>query len=106
MSVVVPVEELAAALVDYPWGYLVTVGNEHRSHVLAIPTDFHDGALHLRGGRSAMANVAAHPNVTMVFPHPAAGGYSLIVDGVATVDGQYVAVSPQHAILHRPAISE
>jgi hypothetical protein len=29
----------------------------------------------------------------------------LIVDGVAAIDGDELAITPQHAILHRPAIS-
>lgn len=105
MSIIVPIDELAEALAPYPWGYLLTVGEAQRTHALAVPTDFRDGALHLRGGRSSLANAAAEPQVTMVFPHPAPGGYSLIVDGVASSDGEALAIAPQHAILHRPAIA-
>ena len=32
-----------------------------------------------------------------------AGGYSLLVDGTATVDGSPITVAPTKAILHRPA---
>ncbi|MEQ1701260.1 MAG: pyridoxamine 5'-phosphate oxidase family protein [Ilumatobacteraceae bacterium] len=105
MSIIVPIEELAEALAPYPWGYLLTVGETRRSHALAVPTDFRDGALHLRGGRSSLSNAATEPQVTMVFPHPAPGGFSLIVDGIAQVDGDQLSIAPQHAILHRPAIS-
>ena len=105
MSIIVPIEELAEALAPYPWGYLLTVGEAHRTHALAVPTDFRDGALHLRGGRSSLSNAATEPQVTMLFPHPAPGGYSLIVDGAALIIGDELTISPQHAILHRPAIS-
>ena len=39
----------------------------------------------------------------MVFPHPTAGEYSLILDGVAVVDtvvGDAVAFTPSYAVLH------
>lgn len=105
MSIIVPIPELAEALARYPWGYCLTVGEAQRSHALAVPTDFREGALHLRGGRTSLANAAAQPQVTMVFPHPAPGGYSLIVDGVAQIVGDELTITPQHAILHRPAIA-
>ncbi len=105
MSIVVALDGLAGALAPYPWGYLLTVDDTQRTHTLAVPTDLSDGALHVHAGRSSLANATARPVVTMVFPHPQPGGMSLIVDGVATVAGEFVTVTPQHAILHRPAIA-
>lgn len=104
MSIVVALDQLTAALEPYPWGYLLTVGDNQRTHTLAVPTELRDGALVALGGRSSLANAAARPHVTMLFPHPQPGGMSLIVDGVAAVDGDVLTVTPQHAILHRPAI--
>ncbi len=109
MSIPVPLEELPATLAGYPWGYLVTVGDDLRAHSLAVPTDWRDGSLVMAAGRSTRANVAARPDVTMVFPHPQAGEYSLILDGRAAEHpdesgGSLLVFTPSHAILHRPAL--
>lgn len=106
MSIPVPLTELATALAPYPWGYLVTVRDDLRAHSLAVPTDLRAGVLHADGGRTTCANIAQRPEVTMVFPHPSPGEYTLIVDGTAevTAAGSVVMV-PTSAILHRPAIS-
>ena len=109
MSVPVALDDLGATLASYPWGYFVTVGDNLRAHSLAVPTLFRDGALHASVGRSTLANVTARPDVTMVFPHPTAGQYSLILDGVAMVAdtdvGDAVVFTPSFAVLHRPAIA-
>ncbi|MGB8861496.1 MAG: hypothetical protein WCC60_19735, partial [Ilumatobacteraceae bacterium] len=105
MSIPVPLDDLAATLAAYPWGYLVTVGDEVRAHLLAVPTDLRDGVLHASAGRSTRANLAVRPEATMVFPHPTAGGYSLLLDGTALVAGDAVTFTPLHAILHRPALT-
>jgi len=106
MSIPVPVSELATALAPYPWGYLVTVRDDFRAHSLAVPTDLRDGVLHADGGRTTCANIAARPEVTMVFPHPTPGEYTLIVDGTAHVSAAgAVSMVPTAAILHRPALA-
>jgi len=106
MSIPVPVTELATALAPYPWGYLMTVRDDLRAQCLAVPTDLRDGVLHAEGGRSTNANLAARPEVTMVFPHPSPGEYTLIVDGTALVTpAGMVELRPTAAILHRPAVA-
>lgn len=104
MSIPVPLAELGTTLVAYPWGYLITVGDDMRAHSLAVPTNYDGSSLRAAGGRTARANIVPRPDVTMVFPHPTAGEYSLIVDGIAARDGDDVVVTPSHAVLHRPAI--
>ncbi len=107
MSIPVALDDLGATLASYPWGFFVTVGDDLRAHSLAVPTRFHDGALHASVGRSTLANITARPDVTMVFPHLEAGEYSLILDGVAVADtnfGDDVVFTPSFAVLHRPAI--
>ena len=104
MSIPVPLAELGSALAAYPWGYLVTVGDDMRAHSLAVPTNFDGSSMRAAGGRTARRNIVSRPNVTMVFPHPAAGEYSLIVDGTASADGDDLVVVPSHAVLHRPAL--
>jgi hypothetical protein len=103
MSIPVTLDDLEATLAAYPWGYLVTVSDDLRAHTLAVPTKFSDGSLRALGGRSSRHNITARPDVTMVFPHPTAGEFSLIVDGTASQDGDDVVIVVSHAVLHRPA---
>ena len=105
MSIAVALADLAATVADYPWGYLVSVTEEPRGHTLAVPTRFADGVFTLAAGTGTRANVAARPKATMVFPPADGTGYSLIVDGDATVVGEQITFTPTNAILHRPAIS-
>jgi len=42
--------------------------------------------------------------VTLIWPEPAGGAYSLLVDGDAAVDGTDVVVTPVKAVLHRVAV--
>ena len=109
MSIEVPIDQLFDEIGSWGFGYLVTVSADHRSHLLALrPTVIGEGdARCLRfdaGGGRACRNAADRPSVSMVFP-PAehADGYSLVVDGRATVDEQFVDVRPAWAVLHRPA---
>ena len=105
MSIPVPLNDLGEALAAYPWGYLVTVGDDMRAHSLAVPTNYDGSSLRAGGGRTARHNIVLRPEVTMVFPHPTAGDYSLIVDGSASQEGDDVIVVPSYAVLHRPAIA-
>jgi hypothetical protein len=105
VSIPVTIEGIGDALVDYAWGYLTTVGDDQRSHSLAVPTVFRDGVFVIDPGKSARRNVASRPLVSLVFPHPAPGGFSLIIDGEAELQGDTLVVRPSNAILHRPAIA-
>lgn len=106
MSIPVTIDSLTAVLADYPWGFLTTVGDDQRSHSLAVPTVYRDGVFVIDAGKTSRRNVAVRSNVSLVFPHASAGGYSLIVDGevVHSLDGEPIRVRPDNAILHRPAI--
>lgn len=106
MSIAVDIADLPEVLLGYPWGYFATVGDDGRAHLLAVPTDWREGALHLDAGRSSRANATARPNVTFSFPGADGTGYSLIVDGVAEVRDDHVAVTPTWAVLHRPALRD
>jgi hypothetical protein len=106
MSIAVDIAELPEALLGYPWGYFTTVGDDGRAHLLAVPTDWRDGALHLDVGRGSRANATVRPHVTLAFPGADGMGYSLIVDGVAEVRDEHVTVTPTWAVLHRPALRD
>jgi len=109
MSIEVPIDRLFGEIDRWGFGYLVTVSDDERSHLLALrPSVVGEGdARRLcfdAGGGRACRNAAVRPNVSMVFP-PAehSDGYSLVVDGEATVDDRLVVVRPTWAVLHRPA---
>ncbi len=104
MSMKVELAELSERLREYGFAYLVTVGDESRVHVLAVMPEVAAGEILIGGiGKHSIANATAFPDVTLVWPPLADGGYSLIVDGTATVGDSALTVAPAKAILHRPA---
>ncbi len=104
MSVKVDLEELSATLANYGWAYLVTVSDNAKAHVLAVSPTLSPGGLSVAGvGRHSQANATTNPNVTLAYPPTEAGGYTLLVDGTATVANDTIIVAPTKAILHRPA---
>jgi hypothetical protein len=106
MSLKVELGELATTLADFDVAYLVTVSDEGRSHVLSVWAEPTDAGLVVEGvGRHTQENAAVHPDVTLVFPPLESGGYTLLVDGRASVDGTTVTIAPTKAILHRAAVS-
>ena len=104
MSIAVPLEDLAAKLVDFPWGYLVTVRDDGRAQSLAVPTQYVDGVLVATVGRRTAENAVARPALTLMFPGPSGTDYSLIVDGDAKVFDDHVEITPTWAVMHRPAL--
>ncbi|MFZ4810967.1 MAG: pyridoxamine 5'-phosphate oxidase family protein [Ilumatobacteraceae bacterium] len=104
MSIRVAIEELEQALAEYPWGYVLTVSDDGRAHVLAVPTHYVDGVLVAPIGRSTTVNVSERPDVSMLFPPASGTGYSLIVDGTATIVDGDLHLDPVTAVRHRPAL--
>jgi hypothetical protein len=116
----VDLKRLAAALTDYPFAYLITVDDGYRVHTVTVEPTLRDlpesadgsGALldiGLIGGRTR-ANLVQRRDVTLLWPPPEPGGYSLIVDGHAQVsedgaDSVRCRVVPTRALLHREADS-
>jgi hypothetical protein len=114
----VDLARLAAALPDYPFAYLITVDDDYRVHTVTVEPelcDLPDGPdgrravidVGLIGGRTC-ENLAQRSDVTLLWPPPEPGGYSLIVDGRAeTTDSDSatarLAVVPSRALLHRDA---
>jgi hypothetical protein len=117
----VDVKRLAAALPDYPFGYLITVDDGYRVHTVTVEPrlrelpDGPDGPegpkalidVGLIGGRTR-ENLADRRDVTLLWPPPEPGGYSLIVDGTAEVtdaddEAVRLRVVPTRALLHREA---
>jgi hypothetical protein len=104
-------ERLAAALPDFPFAYLVTVDDEYRVHTVTVEPTLRGAVLDVGviGGRTR-ANLAQRHDVTLLWPPPEPGGYSLIVDGHADVSDEGAetvrcGVVPTRALLHREADS-
>lgn len=103
MSIPVEVERLADTLADFDAGYLLSTV-DGRVKAVSVVLTHADGALRVAApGRGSLANVRANPVVTLLLPPRAAPGYSLLVDGTATVDGEDVVVVATSAVLHKPA---
>lgn len=109
MSIEVPIAELFDEVTRWDFCYLLTVSDDQRPHLLALrPTVVEGGSDRIlrfdAGGGRAWQNAAERPEVTLVFPPVEhSDGMSLVVDGVAGTDGQFVDVSPSWAVLHRRA---
>ncbi len=104
MSVKVDLDELASHLQHYNFAYLMTVGDDLRAHAVAVRPTLDGASVDVRGlGRRTRSNLEARPDISLVWPPFEHGGYSLIVDGRATLTEHGVSVEPAHAVLHRPA---
>jgi hypothetical protein len=104
MSVKVDLDQLAEALTDFTFAYLITVGDDYRVHTVAVDAVLTNGLLDVGTvGRSTSRNAAAHPDVTIVWPPRETGGYTLIVDGRAEIADGGLAILPASAVLHRKA---
>ena len=110
MSIGVALDELRATLDGLERApYLVTVGDDARPHVVAVPWRWRDDELELPAGNRSVANAAVRRDVTLLWAPNDAGGYTLIVDavvlqteGTGTGDN-LIRVRPTKAVLHRPA---
>ncbi|GAA3533555.1 pyridoxamine 5'-phosphate oxidase family protein [Nocardioides daeguensis] len=104
MSIPVDPADLRQALADFDSGYLLTTSSPQVKVVTVDPVAAGDGSLRIAGpGRGTLRNLAENPTVTVVFWPRERHGYTLLVDGSATVDGEDVVVTATAAVLHRPA---
>ena len=103
MSIPVDLDALADEMAPRAFCYLLTVSDDARPHAVAVQPALTDGVVSVEAGRRTCANAGARPNVSLVFPPTNTDGYSLIVDGDATVDGSTVRITPTRGVLHRPA---
>ena len=108
MSVKVDLDRLHEETTRFgPSPYVLTVSDDGRPHAVAVVVEWDGDQLVLGAGRSTAANATDRPGVTLLWPPYELGGYSLLVDGSATVtpaDGEEparIAVQPEKAILHR-----
>lgn len=102
MSVGVALDRLHEEVTRFGSGpFLLTVGDDGRPHATAVAVTWEGSTLVAGVGRRSAANVAERPDVSLLWPPVDAGGFSLIVDGRATADGEQVVVTPERAVLHR-----
>src|SRR3954470_16140612 len=103
MSIKVDVDQLASALADLTFAYLITVGDDYRSQTVAVQPVLVDGVLDVGAiGKSTRHNAEAHPGVTVVWPPSEPGGYTLIVDGQVRLADDGLKVTPARAVLAPP----
>jgi hypothetical protein len=104
MSVKVDLDQLADALADFTFAYLITVDDGYHAHTVAVEPVLTDGVIDVGPiGTSTRNNVAHHGGVTLVWPPREPGGYTLIVDGQGQPADTGLKVVPSRAVLHRKA---
>lgn len=104
MSIPVAIDDLAEATSAYGWAYLLTVRGDLRPHIVAVTPSWDGERLTMEVGRSTARNAAERPSISLCYPPIEDGGYSLIVDGNASLEGEAVLrFAPTGAVLHRPA---
>lgn len=133
MSIPIPLEELAEALARRSnTAYLLTVGDDGRTHCIASTLEWVDDEIDVAAGATSLRNADARGVVVLLVP-PATGlvasaasagtgeadnsldAYSLIVDADVTGTparspaaggrASSLLVRPTHAVFHRPAPS-
>jgi hypothetical protein len=109
VSIAVGLDELRARIDEFTTdAYLLTVSDDGRAHSVAVPVRWDGDALVVPAGRTTSRNARARPLVALLWPPPARGGFSLIVDADVTgvdEDAGQVVLQPTRAVLHRPAPS-
>ena len=103
MSVAVSLEGLAEQVESFgSWPYVLTVGRDGRPHAVSVELAWDGSVFQGTPGRGTLANATARPDaVTLLWPPYEPGGYSLIVDGTASVGEGALVVTPATAVLHR-----
>jgi hypothetical protein len=82
--------------------YLLTTQADGRPHAVGVHPQWRDDEVLLDCGRTTRLNAEQRTLVSLLWPPPEPGGYSLIVDGNARLEGETVVVTPTKAVLHRP----
>ena len=107
MSVPVDLERLREQTDEFgPLAYVVTVNQDGRPHIVSAEVTWRDSQLVAGAGRRTGTNASARPSVTLLWPPVGDGGFSLLVDGDAVLDGEQVVITPGSAILHRTAVAD
>jgi len=105
VSVPVGLEKLHENMEHFgPLAYLLTTGADGRPHAVSVHVEMDGaGALLTRAGKGTVANAAERPSVCVLWGPVDADGFSLIVDGAASVEDDRISIRPETAVLHRQA---
>lgn len=104
MSIPVAIDDLAAAIDGFGWAYLLTVSDDLRPRIVAVSPDWDGAELVMDVGQRTARNASERSAISLCYPPVDEGGYSLIIDGAARVDGDAtLRFAPAGAVLHRPA---
>ena len=103
MSVAVSLGALGGQVAEFgEWPYVLTVSADGRPHAVSARMVFDGTGFDGTAGRTTMANADARPEaVSLLWAPIEPGGYSLIVDGTATVTDGPLRIVPTRAVLHR-----
>ena len=107
VSVKVTVDDLADRLDEYGTAaFVVTVGVDSSPKVVHAPVVWDGEVLRCTPGGGTLANLTGGGPVTLVFPAPENGGYSMFLDGRGAPDPDDDAIAVFECtggVLHRPA---
>lgn len=108
MSIKVNVDELAEQMERYgDAAFILSAAGESRPHIVQLRLTLVEGNLQTSPGRGCARNVAAQPELSLLWPAVEEGDYSLIVDGVGALSGPdedpLLTITPTSAVKHRPA---
>ncbi len=104
MSIKVDIADVRTVATEQaPFAYLLTISEGDKIHMVALNPSIGTDVITCDSGRTTCRNASERPNVSLLWPPGEPGGYSLIVDGTAEVDGETITITPTHAVRHRPA---
>ncbi len=110
MSVNVDVSQLQFQIETYgSTPFLVTTSDDQRPHLTHVVVTLDECVLRCQVGRKSATNASSRPQVSLLWPAVDEFGFSLIVDGVATVepgDSPRLSIAAQKAVLHRNALGD
>lgn len=80
-------DQLAEKLVGHDYAYLITVGDDGRPHPVPVMPVLKGDTIYIGaiGGSRSRKNLARSTDVTVMWPPPVPGGYTVICDGTADV---------------------
>ena len=104
MSHPVNSEELTERLAEYgSAAFVVTVAGGGAPKVVHVPVVWDGEVIRCTPGGGTLANLATSAPVTLVFPPPGPGSFSMLLDGDGLADGEVAVITLTGAVLHRPA---
>lgn len=98
------IRTLSEAIAHYGCeAYLLTVAKDG-PHTSDVTIELRDGSIRCKVGASAARNIAQVPNVSVFWPPVERGGYTMIVNGLATggPHADEIEIALTKSVFHRP----